>query len=619
MKANLPQAEPQRLARWEERTSTAGSARPARARRAFVLHDGPPYANGDIHIGTALNKILKDIVVAVRIDGRLRRALRAGLGLPRPADRAQGGPRPGREEARHDRGSRSARDVPRVRREVRRHPARASSSGWASWASGRTPTSRWRRATRPRSCARSSTSSRRGSSTRPRSRCTGASPAAPRWPRPRSSTTRTTPAPRSTCASALAASERGAARRPRSRAGTVYARRSGPPRPGRCPPTWRSPSIRRPTTRSLRSRAGRGAPGREGARARRPRSAGGARRSATPLAELEGQRARAASRFRHPWIDRDSLGVLGDYVTLDTGTGVVHTAPGHGWDDYAHGRQLRPRHLLPGGRGAAASCPRCERFAGQQRLGRQPDRRRAPAREGRARSRRARTSATPTRICWRCKHPIIFRATEQWFIGLDERQLTLREQALEAIANVRWLPGLGRGAHPQHDRRRGPTGASRASALWGVPIPAFYCKGCGKALLTRRAAARTWPTSSSARAPTSGTSATAARAAAAAGFACPDCGGTEFDKETRHPRRVVRLRLLARGRARHAARPALAGRRLPRGQRPAPRLVPLVAADRRRHARPRALHAGGHARLHRRRRGPQDVEEPRQRHRHRRR
>ena len=75
-----------------------------RARRRgapkFVLHDGPPYANAQIHLGTALNKILKDLVVKSTIDGRLRRALRAGLRLPRPADRAQGRSRAGAEEAR---------------------------------------------------------------------------------------------------------------------------------------------------------------------------------------------------------------------------------------------------------------------------------------------------------------------------------------------------------------------------------------------------------------------------------------------------------------------------------------------------------------------------------------
>ena len=90
MKANLPQAEPKMLARWE-REDLYGQIRGARERpRSYVLHDGPPYANGNIHLGTALNKILKDFIVKSQDHGGLRRALRPGLGLPRPADRAQG-------------------------------------------------------------------------------------------------------------------------------------------------------------------------------------------------------------------------------------------------------------------------------------------------------------------------------------------------------------------------------------------------------------------------------------------------------------------------------------------------------------------------------------------------
>ena len=91
--------------RW---TSTGRSARRARARPRFVLHDGPPYANGHIHLGTALNKILKDFVVKSRTMAGLRRALRAGLGLPRPADRAEGRPRARAEEARDDASPTSA-------------------------------------------------------------------------------------------------------------------------------------------------------------------------------------------------------------------------------------------------------------------------------------------------------------------------------------------------------------------------------------------------------------------------------------------------------------------------------------------------------------------------------
>ena len=95
MKANLTVREPQIQARWREQ-DLYGQVRQARAGRPRkVLHDGPPYANGEIHMGTLLNKVLKDIVVRSLTMAGLRQPVRPGLGLPRPADRAQGrqGPR----------------------------------------------------------------------------------------------------------------------------------------------------------------------------------------------------------------------------------------------------------------------------------------------------------------------------------------------------------------------------------------------------------------------------------------------------------------------------------------------------------------------------------------------
>ena len=150
--------------------------------------------------------------------------------------------------------------------------------------------------------------------------------------------------------------------------------------------------------------------------------------------------------------------------------------------------------------------------------------------------------------------------------------------------------------------------------LWGVPIPAFYCKGCGEILLRADLARHVAGLFEAETA--DAWYAREAKDLLPAGFACPKCGGRGLRQGDRHPRRLVRLGLLARGRPRAAGRPALAGRRLPRGQRPAPRLVPLVAPHRRRDPRPRALPPGDHPRLHRGRRGQEDLEEPRQRRRH---
>ena len=314
------------------------------------------------------------------------------------------------------------------------------------------------------------------------------------------------------------------------------------------------------------------------------------------------------ARFRHPWIDRDSLGVLGDYVTLDTGTGVVHTAPGHGWDDYLTGVRYGLDIYCPVDE-RGRFLPEVEAFAGQRVFEANPAVVALLREKGALLYSGTERHAYP--VCWRCKNPIIFRATEQWFIGLDERGGlaggTLREESLRAIANVRWYPAWGE--QRIHNMVAGrPDWCISRQRLWGVPIPAFYCRGCDKALLRADLARRVAERLRGARAPTPGTSARGG--AAAAGLPLPGLRRARVREGDGHPRRVVRLRLLVRGRARAAARPALAGRRLPGGLRPAPRLVPLLAADGRGHARPRALQAGDHPRLHRGRPGPQDLQEP---------
>ena len=188
MKADLVTREPARLKQWE----TAGLYAAIQAQRAgaekFVLHDGPPFANGDVHIGTALNKILKDIIIKYKTPARLQRALRAGLGLPRPADRIQGHPghaQGGRYRLRrrhHPQGLRG------LRAQIHRHPARPVQAARRARGLGQPVPDARPRNTRRRSCACSPTSWSRALSIAARSRSIGASPAAPRWRRPRSNT-----------------------------------------------------------------------------------------------------------------------------------------------------------------------------------------------------------------------------------------------------------------------------------------------------------------------------------------------------------------------------------------------------------------------------------------------
>ena len=237
-------------------------------------------------------------------------------------------------------------------------------------------------------------------------------------------------------------------------------------------------------------------------------------------------------RFRHPWIDRDSPGVLGDYVTLEAGTGVVHTAPGHGWDDYLTGVRYGLDIYCPVD-GAGRFLPEVEGFAGQKVFDANPAIVRHLGEQGVLLSSGQEKHSYP--ICWRCKNPIIFRATEQWFIALDYAESekgpdaeTLRKKALRAVDEVEWYPAWGKERIGNMIATR-PDWCISRQRLWGVPIPAFYCRGCQTPFLTAEAArhvadvferesADAWYERSAAE-------------LLPPGARCPSCGGTDFDKE----------------------------------------------------------------------------------------
>ncbi|MDP3183041.1 MAG: isoleucine--tRNA ligase [Desulfobaccales bacterium] len=226
---------------------------------------------------------------------------------------------------------------------------------------------------------------------------------------------------------------------------------------------------------------------------------------------------------RHPWLERDSQVILADYVTLEAGTGLVHIAPGHGQEDYDSGRKygLSPYSPVDDRGRFTGEVPE---FAGQGvwkanagiiELLKQKERL---------------LFATQTSHsyphCWRCKKPIIFRATEQWFISMEKNDL--RHKALEAIDKVTWIPRWGRERIYQMVERRPDWCISRQRA-WGVPIVAFHCQGCGEVLLTqeilegliqraRVEGADFWFT-------------TPAAALLSPGTRCSRCGGADFQKE----------------------------------------------------------------------------------------
>ncbi len=182
---------------------------------------------------------------------------------------------------------------------------------------------------------------------------------------------------------------------------------------------------------------------------------------------------------KHPIFERESPVVLADYVTAEDGTGVVHTAPGHGAEDFATGKKYGLPVLCPVDEKGVFTAEAGE-FAG---LPIAPEGNHAVIR--RLRELGALLHYEPYRHnyphCWRCDTPLIFRATEQWFMSVDHAGH--RERALEAIRNARWIPAEGESRITAAVQNRPDWCLSRQRA-WGVGIPAFYCEECHEAILT---------------------------------------------------------------------------------------------------------------------------------------
>ncbi|HEY9785940.1 MAG TPA: isoleucine--tRNA ligase [Candidatus Obscuribacterales bacterium] len=178
----------------------------------------------------------------------------------------------------------------------------------------------------------------------------------------------------------------------------------------------------------------------------------------------------------HPFIDRTSLVVLGAHVTADAGTGCVHTAPGHGPEDFELGMKYKLGVVSPvDERGVFTE--EAGIFKGQRY-----DKANQPIvdhLQGLGKLLHHSTYSHSYPHCWRCKKPLIFRATEQWFASVDG----FRKEALAAIDTVKWIPESGRNRIYNMVENRSDWCISRQRA-WGVPIPVFYCKSCKKPLMT---------------------------------------------------------------------------------------------------------------------------------------
>ncbi len=241
-----------------------------------------------------------------------------------------------------------------------------------------------------------------------------------------------------------------------------------------------------------------------------------------PVAETKGAPLEHV-RFRHPWLDRDSPVVLGDYVTLEAGTGVVHTAPGHGWDDYLTGVKYGLDIYCPVDE-AGRYLPEIEPWAGKKVFDANPEIVAFLKERGVLLASGKNKHSYP--ICWRCKNPIIFRATEQWFIALDKDGF--RERTLKAIEAVKWFPAWGEERIHNMIATR-PDWCISRQRLWGVPIPAFYCKACGAVHLTPELARRVADVFEKETADAWYDH--EAKDLLPPGFACTKCGKTDFDKE----------------------------------------------------------------------------------------
>jgi isoleucyl-tRNA synthetase len=548
MKANLPQREPEILRGWEEgaifQRVVARNAGRAGAKR-FVLHDGPPYANGDIHIGHALNKILKDIVVKYRNQkGEVADYIPGwdchGLPIELKVDKELSPKKKDMDRAAVIEACRryAQKWIEKQRESFKRLGV------FGRWATPYATMSRGYEAEIVRTFARAAEKGFLFRGKKPVYWCvtdrTALAEAEVEYedhtspsihvgfdlvsplPDPKLAGRKArlviwTTTPWTLPANLAVAAHPEFTYVAYDLAGTVVvvakdllAQFLGEVAPGELAmsdvPVPHSPQAHEAAT-----------------------GGGGTVQTAhlahpeRVLGYLEGK-ALEGLTYRHPFMDRDGTVILGEHVTLEAGTGLVHTAPGHGQEDYEVGLRYGLQILNPVD-GAGRFTAEGGKYVGRKIFEANPEIVKDLHASGHLLSDPKAQLRHSYPHCWRCHNPVVFRATDQWFLSLEHAGL--RKTALAEIEKVRWIPHWGRERISNMIENR-PDWCLSRQRTWGVPIPVFYCEGCEEPLLSQPVMERVASAFEAEgieawyrRTPQDYTQ----------GEACPKCAGTAFRRE----------------------------------------------------------------------------------------
>ena len=470
MKANLPQREPEYLKKWEENRTYQKLREIAKDRPKWILHDGPPYANGHIHIGTALNKILKDFIIKSRnmagFNGEYVPGWDChGLPIEHQVDKELGSKKGSYTISEKRRLCRKfATEYLNIQREEFK---RLGVMG--EWENPYQTMSYDYEATIAREFGRFVGKGSVYKGKKPVYWC-------------------------ASCETALAEAE---VEYDDHESPSIYVKFPAISDFGERFPAlkgkkvfvliWTTTPWTIPANLAIAfhpdyTYVAAEADGEVWILAEallEQVMAKGGKKNYQVLAKMPGKELKGL-KCRHPFIDRESVLILANYITLDTGTGAVHTAPGHGQEDYESGLEYNiPIYSPVDDQGRFT--PEVAFFAGKFVFDANEDVIRKTKEVGALIHTEPYKHQYPN--CWRCKNPIIFRATEQWFISMERNEL--RRKALAEIDRVKWIPHWG------HDRIYGmiqnrPDWCISRQRAWGVPIIAFTCKGCGELLLEER-------------------------------------------------------------------------------------------------------------------------------------